>query len=130
MAPTSTPEGIRILYDGECPACSAYVRLVRLREAAGKVDLIDLRTAPDEVAKLKAKGLDVNEGFVVEVGEKQFHGADAVHAMTMLSSPSGLINRINFAIFRSPTAARLLYPALKAGRNALLAVLGRPKIAV
>lgn len=93
------------------------MRLVRLRELAGKAQLIDLREAPDEVSRFKAKGLNVNEGFVVEVGDQLFHGPDAVHAMTMPSSPSGLMNRINFAMFKRPAAARLLVPVLSEKRS-------------
>jgi predicted DCC family thiol-disulfide oxidoreductase YuxK len=126
--PTDALSAIKIMYDGECPACSAYVRVVRLREVAGNVEIIDLRERPDVVARLHAKGLDVNEGMAVEVGDQLFHGADAIHAMTMLSSPSLLANRINYAIFRHRAAARVLYPLLKAGRNGLLWLLGRKKI--
>ena len=32
-----------IAYDGECPFCSAYLQMVRLRDAVGPVALINVR---------------------------------------------------------------------------------------
>jgi len=48
--------------------------------------------------------------------------------LALLSTPSSGFNRLNAALFRSPTASRLLYPVLRAGRNAVLRLLGRGKI--
>jgi hypothetical protein len=46
----------------------------------------------------------------------------------MLTSGSDTFNRMNAAIFRSPTLSRLFYPILRAGRNATLRALGRTKV--
>jgi hypothetical protein len=46
-----------------------------------------------------------------------------------MSGPSDLFNRLNAALFRSPRVARLLYPMLRGGRNAVLRLLGRTKLA-
>ena len=40
MTPTQRAS---IVYDGDCPFCSRYVKLVRLREALGSVDLVNAR---------------------------------------------------------------------------------------
>jgi hypothetical protein len=56
------------------------------------------------------------------------HGADAVHVLALLSSPIGAFNRLNARIFSSRTVSRLLYPALRFGRNASLRLLGRPNL--
>ena len=34
---------MKIIYDGHCPFCHEYVRLVRIRKVVGSVELIDLR---------------------------------------------------------------------------------------
>jgi predicted DCC family thiol-disulfide oxidoreductase YuxK len=117
-----------LVYDGECPFCSRYVRYIRLREAVGKVHLINAREGGPVAEELQAAGLDLNEGMVLKMGGRYYHGADCIHALALLSGGSDTFNRINAAIFRSPALSRLLYPVLRAGRNTVLRTLGRPKI--
>lgn len=117
-----------LIYDGECPFCSAYVRFLRLREAFGDIQLVDARTDTALVADLKSKDIDLDEGMVLQIGDQVYHGADCIHVLSLMSGESGLFNRFNGWVFRSPTRSRFLYPILRAGRNAALAMLGRRKI--
>lgn len=120
---------IWIVYDGDCPFCSAYVRLVRLREAVGTVHLIDARDSDDPVvAEVKAKGIDLDQGMAMKIGDRILHGDAVLHRIALMSGPSGTLNRLQAWIFRSPTRSRLLYPPLRAGRNATLRLLGRKPI--
>jgi hypothetical protein len=59
-----------------------------------------------------------------------YHGAECMHRLALLSTRSSLLNRINARIFSHAATARLLYPWLRAGRNAVLMALGRTKIGV
>lgn len=115
---------LRIVYDGHCPFCSRYVRLVRLRENFA-VELIDARTSPAAAARY---GLDLNEGMIADVDGQVHHGSDAVWILSTLSGKSGFRNRIMAAVFSSRTLSRLLYPFLRFGRNTTLKVLGRDPI--
>ncbi|HVK99929.1 MAG TPA: DUF393 domain-containing protein [Dongiaceae bacterium] len=117
-----------IAYDGECPFCSAYIRMVRLREAVGPVTLINVRDDVAVYRELVDQGFDMDEGMVLKMNGRYFYGADAIHAISLLSSPSGLFNRINAMIFRSKGLSTILYPVLKAGRRLTLTLLGRKKI--
>lgn len=114
-----------IYYDGDCPFCSHYVQLVRLRESAGPVTLHDLRDAPEARARFTDLGLDPDAGMIVETGDQVHHGDDAMHVLSLLSTPSGIINRVSAAVFGRRALARGLYPALRAGRNATLLLMGR-----
>src|SRR4051812_5976160 len=78
---------VTIYYDGECPLCSNYTRMLRLRETAGEVHLIDARRDAKSVARFCAIGIDINEGFVVEVDGHLFHGSDAIHSLALLTTP-------------------------------------------
>jgi len=122
------PGGNWLLYDGDCPFCSRYVTLVRLRETVGPIKLADARENPTLVAEVTRLGYDVDEGMILKLDGRYYHGADCINALAMLTTPSGAFNRLNRAIFRSRTASRLLYPALRAGRNATLRLLGRRKL--
>ena len=118
-----------LIYDGECPFCSAYVRFLRLREAVGTVKLLDARDGGPLVSKIFSDGFDLDEGMVLKIGARIYHGDDCIHALALMSSGSGLFNRITAGIFKSPVRARLLYPLLRACRNGTLRVLGRRKLA-
>ncbi len=117
-----------LVYDKQCPLCDAYCWMVRIRQAAGSLELFDARDGGPIVDDLTARGLDVDEGMVLIAGDELYYGADAIHALSLLSSRSGIFNRINYHVFRSKGLSRLLYPVLKAGRNLLLKALGRTRI--
>lgn len=116
---------VDIYYDGQCPFCARYVQLLRLRDSAGPVALHDLRDMPEARARFAERDLDPDTGMVVEMGGQLYHGDDAMQMLSMLSTPSGALNRISAAVFRHKLLARGLYPILRAGRNATLFLMGR-----
>ncbi|MEM9168284.1 MAG: DCC1-like thiol-disulfide oxidoreductase family protein [Pseudomonadota bacterium] len=120
---------IYIVYDGECPFCSAYVRMVRLREIAGKVHLLDARAPHPVVDDLKARGYDLDEGMALKIGDAIYHGDECVHQLAMLTGSSGFFNRFHFWVFQNEARAKAIYPTLRAGRNLALKLLGKRKIA-
>lgn len=117
-----------LVYDGDCPFCSRYVALLRIREAVGPLRLVNARDGGAEVDEVQREGLDLNEGMVLKLSGKLYHGHDCVHALSLLSAPKGLFSRFNGWVFRSPKRAAVIYPVLRAGRNVSLRLLGRRKI--
>ncbi|MBS9405243.1 DUF393 domain-containing protein [Halomonas sp. TRM85114] len=114
-----------IYYDGDCPFCRRYVDLLRLREAAGEVRLISLREAPEAYRRFEAKGLDLDQGMVVEQSGRLYHGREAIHRLALMTTRVGLFNRITAAILSRHWLATLLYPLMRAVRNATLLIMGR-----
>ncbi|AZY48480.1 DUF393 domain-containing protein [Bordetella avium] len=117
-----------LLYDGDCPFCSNYVQWVQLRKAVGPVDILDIREHPALTAGYLARGYDLDQGMLLHLNGQDYWGADCIHRLAMLSFGSNLFNRINAGIFRRPRLSAILYPLLRTGRNATLALLGRKKI--
>src|SRR5687767_4747318 len=117
--------GMVIVYDGQCVFCSAYIRMLRLRAAAGPVHMLDARGNDRALVIKSATGLDLNTGMLVIHGDRIYAGADAIHFISLLSSSSGLVNRMLGRVFTSERAAQTLYPALRFGRNITLRLLGR-----
>lgn len=117
-----------LVYDGECPFCTAYVKLVRLRETVGKVRLINARDGGPEVEMIRQAGLDLDEGMVFNMDGRLLHGDEAIHALALLTTDSGAFNRLSRWVFQSESRSRALYPALRAGRNVALRLLGRSKL--
>jgi len=128
QAPPSD-QGLIIVYDGECPFCAAYVRMTRLRAAAGPVLLLDAREVTHPVmARIAQAGLDLDAGMVVEMRGALYHGDAALTLLAGLTTRSGLFNRLTAWAFAAPWRARLLYPPMVAGRNLPLRLLGRRKL--
>lgn len=120
--------GVTILYDGACPFCSRYVRLLRLRRAVGDVRLVDARSNCPEVLRVTERGLSLDDGMVLISGDEMYGGAEAIRRLALLSTPSDTFNRFNHRLFRSGTRSRALYPWLRHGRNLALRMLGRSRL--
>jgi len=114
-----------IIYDGECPFCSRYVKLIRLEQTIGNIRLIDARKNPPELNLLKEKNLDINSGMAIFFNGQLYFGADCINRLALLSSPIGLVNKLNYYIFKTPLISRILYPVLRISRNIVIHLLGK-----
>ena len=121
---------VQIVYDGECPFCLAYVRLATLRETVWPVEMINAREAHPILAEIQARSVDLNEGMVLKMCGRLYHGDECIHVLALLGSPSGVFNRVMRGVFGSRTASRQLYPLLRCGRIVALALLRRRAIKV
>jgi len=119
---------ILLVYDKECPACDAYCQIVKIRETVGDLQLIDAREKSEVLDEITELGLDIDQGMVLKMGDQLYYGSDAIHALALISSHSGLLNRINYWIFKSKSVSSWLYPILRLFRNLLLKMLGKTKI--
>ncbi|SIS55452.1 Protein of unknown function, DUF393 [Paracoccus saliphilus] len=117
----SMSAGLEIYYDGECPFCRAYMRMLNLRRAVGEVELIDARSDDPRVAVLTEAGFDLDEGMAVRHGAQIFHGAEAIRLLAVLSEERGVLRMV----LRSPRRAAIIYPILRAGRRLTLRLLNR-----
>jgi predicted DCC family thiol-disulfide oxidoreductase YuxK len=119
---------ILLVYDKECPACNAYCQVIRIRESVGDLKIIDARDKSDVLDEITAKGLDIDQGMVLKMGDQLYYGADAIHALALISSRSGIFNRFNYWMFKSETISSWLYPMFRFFRNLLLKLLGKTRI--
>ena len=120
---------VSIYYDADCPFCAGYVRLLNLRDAVGSVQLVDLRADAEARERFAGLGLDPDQGMLVETGGRLFHGADALHVLSLMSSGRGWLDRLCAWLFSHQWLSRIAYPLLRAGRNATLLALGRAPMA-
>ncbi len=124
----SGTQDILLVYDNECPACNYYCNLARIRESVGKLILVDARDGGPVMDEITAAGLDVDQGMVLKVGDKLYYGADALHSLSLMSTRSGVFNRLSYLIFGSQRVSAILYPVLRSCRNLLLKFLRKSKI--
>ena len=119
---------IFLVYDKECPACNYYCNLVRIRETVGNLVLVDAREPSSLMDEITAAELDIDQGMVLIVADRMYYGVDAIHALSIMSTRSGVFNRVSYWCFKSKAVSIVLYPILRAGRNLLLKVLRKTKI--
>lgn len=119
---------IQLVYDRQCPACNFYCQLVRVRASVGDLELIDARDDSDVMTEITARGLDIDQGMVLTLGDELYYGAEAIHMLALISTRSGVFNRLCYWLFGARPAARVLYPVLRSLRNLLLKLLGRTRI--
>jgi predicted DCC family thiol-disulfide oxidoreductase YuxK len=117
-----------IAYDGQCPFCSAYIRLLRLEAAVGRVDMFDARKHPELVQYLRANGYEINEGMVAIINGDIYFGERAMHVLALHTTRSGMFNSLTSRVFASPLLSKIFYPAFKIGRRFVLFALGRTRI--
>jgi len=119
---------VYLVYDKECPICENYSRMLRIKRMAGELVLVNARVESQLMTEITNAGLDIDQGVVLKMRDNLFYGADAIQALSIISSRSGFFNRINYWIFRSKYISKILYPLLRSMRNLLLKVLGKDKI--
>lgn len=113
-----------LLYDGQCPVCSAYVAMSRLRQLYPGLQVLDARAEPALVAELRGKGYEINEGMVLCLGGVIHFGADAVRTISVMGRDSP--SRWRRAALRS--LGIVPYRWLNRGRRTLLRLLKREPI--
>jgi predicted DCC family thiol-disulfide oxidoreductase YuxK len=121
-------EEVLLVYDRECPACNAYCQVVKIRESVGNLRIVDARENSEVLHEITAEGLDIDQGVVLKMGDQLYYGSDAIHTLALIGSRSGILNRINYWVFKSETISSVLYPFLRFLRNLLLKILGKSKI--
>ena len=121
-------EPILLAYDKQCPACEFYCNLARIRADVGELQLVNARDGGPVMEEITAAGLDIDQGMVLKVGAQLYYGADAIHALSLMSTRTGFFNRLTYWCFGSRGAARVLYPVLRAIRNLLLKFLAKTKV--
>lgn len=129
-APLALPvqPGLTIIYDGECPFCSAFVRLTRLRAEVGTVRLVNARDDAAATARAMAMGYDLDQGMLVFYNGAHHYGDAAVVLLAALSGEGGAFNRVIRLLFQSPRRAAWIYPWMVRGRALTLRLLGRRPI--
>src|SRR3546814_11695714 len=78
--------------DGEWRCFSDYVRIVRFRETMWPVEIINAREPLAVLAEIEARGLDLNEGMVVKMNGRFYHGDECVHVLALLDRKSTRLN--------------------------------------
>ncbi len=119
---------ILLIYDKECPVCRYYCQVIRIRKTLGQLKTINARENSDVRDEITRQGLNIDEGMVLKINNIFYSGSDAIQILALISTRSGILNRLNYWLFKSKTVSAALYPVLRFCRNALLRMLGKTRI--
>ena len=114
-----------LIYDGDCPFCSAYVlRFIKFRERFGHLEILNAREPHEIVDEVKRRH-DLDSGFVFIFDGVSYYNADAIQALNTLSDPDGLFYKGIAMLFRRRWFARFVYPILVMLRRLFFTLTGR-----
>ena len=119
---------VLLVYDHQCLVCDAYCRRVHIREDVGMLQRVNARESSPVKDELTAKGLDIDKGLVLKIGDEIYYGSDAIHELSLLSNRGNLFNRLAYWIFRSKKLSHIIYPILRFFHDLLLKILRKAKI--
>lgn len=119
---------VYLIYDGECPICSYAATMAKIREAAGKLEILNARETHPLVLAIKKQGYNLDKGIVVKDGDKIYYGKDAMNFLALVGTAHNWFNRLSIFLFRSKTLSAVFYPLFKAIRRSLLFILKIPSI--
>ena len=100
-----------LLYDGECPFCSFYVRKSEFKTPNGSpLTLIDANRAPALLAELRREGCEVEEGMVLVADGRHRQGAEAMTALRAMTTETNWFGRLSRRFASNPARLRTFYP--------------------
>ena len=117
---------IIFLYDGECPFCNHFARLIELKSSIPSLTICDGRKNLAKLSILYKKGYDLNKGAILIKDKEILHGSDAINWIcSEIKEPSNSLLEILRIIFASKKRTNLFFPFLLWGRRLLLTIKGK-----
>ncbi len=121
-------QNIFLVYDHDCPVCRAYCTRVTPKDDRTKIHLVNARHDQTIMPDITDRGLNIDQGMVLKVGDQFYYGAEAAYQLQSYSKRSGWRGWVDRFFFATRGRAHVMYPAGKAVRNLLLRILGVPFI--
>lgn len=112
---------IILYYDKQCPFCSKYANLLKLKENF-EITLKDARENLDEIALL-CGNLNINDGFIVVYKDNCFQGTKALEFLNNGVDKTTLLGKLHFLFKYDNFLSHLLYKLLFILRKIILFIL-------
>lgn len=114
---------ITLYYDKQCPFCSKYANLLKLKENF-EITLKDARENLDEIA-LVCGNLNINDGFIVVYKNDCFQGAKALAFLNSAVDKTTFLGKLHFFFRYNNLFSNLLYKLFFILRKIILFILGK-----
>ncbi|MBN8520657.1 MAG: DUF4166 domain-containing protein [Alphaproteobacteria bacterium] len=122
MSDLAEKGGVWFVYDGECPMCTSAAHALRIKKDYGTIHLVNAREAANDplVHEINKRGLDLDDGMVIYVSDRFYHGKDALKFMARYGEASNAFTAFCKGVFWSSIISSLTYPWMRGTRNWLL----------
>ena len=114
---------ITLYYDKQCPFCSKYVNLLKLKENF-QIILKDARENQSEISLL-CGNLDINDGFIVLYKDDCFQSAKALAFLNRAVDKTTFLGKLHFFFRYDNLFSNLLYKLFFILRKIILFILGK-----
>ena len=112
---------ITLYYDKQCPFCSKYANLLKLKENF-EITLKDARQNLSEISSICEK-LDINDGFIVVYENHCFQGSKALAFLNSAVDKDTFLGKLHFIFRYDNIFSKILYNVLFILRKVILFVL-------
>ena len=109
------------LYDKQCPFCSKYANLLKLKENF-EITIKDARENQSEIS-LICPNLNINDGFIVIYENDCFQGAKALEFLNSAVDKDTFLGKLHFIFRYDNIFSKILYNVLFILRKIILFVL-------
>ena len=117
---------LTLVYDGDCPFCSAFAQRAELKGGLPDLDIRDGRTDHALRADLAKRGYRLANGAMLLEHDRVWHGSAAIAELHRRMQPSDALLQVLQGLFQQDDRARQIYPLLLLARRIALAARGRP----
>ena len=117
---------LTLVYDGDCPFCSAFAQRAELKGGLPDLDIRDGRTDHALRADLAKRGYRLANGAMLLEQDRVWHGSAAIAELHRRMQPSDALLQVLQGLFQQDDRARQIYPLLLLARRIALAAKGRP----
>jgi predicted DCC family thiol-disulfide oxidoreductase YuxK len=114
---------ITLYYDKQCPFCSKYANLLKLKENF-EIILKDARENQSEISLL-CGNLNINDGFIVVYKDDCFQGAKALAFLNSAVDKTTFLGKLHFLFKYDNLFSHLLYKLFFIWRKIILFILGK-----
>lgn len=115
-----------LVFDGGCLFCRHFAQLSELRSGIPGLQIRDGRADHALRRQLARRGYALSDGAVLLVGDRVWHGAEAIQWLCARMTPSAALLQLLAPLLATPARARRLYPLLLLARRGALALRGLP----
>ena len=121
MLVDSLKQKLTLYYDKQCPFCSKYANLLKLKENF-EISLKDARENQSEIS-LICPNLNINDGFIVIYENDCFQGAKALEFLNSAVDKDTFLGKLHFIFRYDNIFSKILYNVLFILRKIILFVL-------